>query len=258
MSYESKFKVSSNNTGVLPVAQTTYAGISRNHPDHSFPVQSYTIPIIGNMRLSELSSKLFSEIRPIKDGVSRLKAHYHDYYFHETSPNMIATSCFCARSSNLRNLSRVPCILRTMATTITPNEPSLGSSQPYEVVVRPADLANEIASDTTSDPFPRVLATSWLIAFMEIAPARIMQPCLGPGQLSVGARLDVTHTTPTPVGSKLTAATKFLGKEKKLYLFEMSARDEGGEIGRGTHARAIIDAARLGDGAQRRLQAPAV
>ena len=79
-----------------------------------------------------------------------------------------------------------------MATT--PNEPSIGPTQSYEVIVRPADLASEIASDAKSDPFPRVLATSRLIAFMESAAARVMQPCLGPGQLSVGARLDVTHT----------------------------------------------------------------
>ena len=85
-----------------------------------------------------------------------------------------------------------------------------------------------------------------------------MQPCLDPGQLSVGARLDVSHTAPTPVGGKVTAAAKFLGKEKKLYLFEVFARDEAGEVGCGTHARAIIDAARLEDGAQRRLQAPVV
>lgn len=169
---------------------------------------------------------------------------------------MLVTSCFRAQSSNLRNLYRPPSILRSMATTS--NEPPLGSTQSYEAVVRPADLASEIASDTTSDPFPRVLATSRLIAFMEIAAARIMQPCLDPGQLSVGARLDVSHTAPTPVGGKVTAAAKFLGKEKKLYLFEVFARDEAGEVGRGTHARAIIDAARLEDGAQRRLQAPVV
>ncbi|KAL2868889.1 thioesterase family protein [Aspergillus lucknowensis] len=137
------------------------------------------------------------------------------------------------------------------------NEPPLGSSQSYGVVVRPADLASEIASDVNSDRFPRVLATSRLIAFMEIAAARVLQPHLGPGQLSVGTRIDVTHTAPTPVGSEVTTEAKFIGKKDKLFVFEVLARDEAGEVGRGTHERAIVDIARLENGAQKRLQAPA-
>lgn len=93
------------------------------------------------------------------------------------------------------------------------NEPSSGSIQSYETVVRPGDLASEIASDSNSDPFPRVLATSRLIAFMEIAAARVLQPYLGPGRLSVGTRLDVAHKAPTPVGCKATTEAKFLGKK---------------------------------------------
>lgn len=159
-----------------------------------------------------------------------------------------------AQSDCLQKL-RIPCVLRNMSTTS--NEPPLGSSQSYEVVVRPADLASEIASDVNSDPFPRVLATSRLIAFMEVAAARVIQPHLGPAQLSVGTRLDVTHTAPTPLGSKVTTEAKFIGKNNKLFLFEVFARDEAGEVGRGTHERAIVDTARLEHGAQKRLQAPA-
>lgn len=138
------------------------------------------------------------------------------------------------------------------------NEPPSGSIQSYDVVVSPADLASEIASDSSSDPFPRVLATSRLVAFMEIAAARVLQPYLGPAQLSVGTRLDVAHTAPTPVGSKVTAEAKFVGRKEKLYLFEVFAKDEAGEVGRGTHERAIVDTARLENSAQKRLRVPAV
>lgn len=138
------------------------------------------------------------------------------------------------------------------------SEPSPGSTRSYEVIVQPADLASGIASDVTSDPFPRVLATSRLIAFMEIAASRVLQPHLDSTQLSVGTRVDITHMAPTPVGSKVLADAKFVGMNEKLYLFEVFARDETGEIGRGTHKRAIVDTARLENRAQKRLQTRAL
>lgn len=125
----------------------------------------------------------------------------------------------------------------------------------YDVVVQPADLASGIVStghDGHLDCFPRVLATSRLVAFMEIAAARVIRPHLGPGQLSVGTRVDVAHTAPTPVGGRVTAEARFVGRKGKLYLFEVSARDDAGEVGRGTHERAVVDTARLESGAQRR------
>jgi len=47
-----------------------------------------------------------------------------------------------------------------------------------------------------------------------------------------------------------------LGREGKLFLFEVAAADEGGEVGRGRHKRAIVNAARLENSAQRRITAP--
>lgn len=91
---------------------------------------------------------------------------------------------------------------------------------------------------------------------MEIASARILIPFLSPGQLSVGVSVDVTHNAPTPVGSKVEAESKYIGrtgKGEKLYEFEVVARDEGGEIGRARHVRAVVDARRLEEGAVKRV-----
>ncbi|KAE8363561.1 HotDog domain-containing protein [Aspergillus caelatus] len=122
---------------------------------------------------------------------------------------------------------------------------ALNTKRSYNVVVQRADLASEIALDTTTDKFPRVLATSKLIAFMEIAAARLLQSCLDEKQLSVGTRVDVAHSAPTPVGGKVTATAEFVGTNGKIFQFEVVARDEAGEIGRGTHERAIVDVERL-------------
>ena len=44
--------------------------------------------------------------------------------------------------------------------------------------------------------------------------------------------------------------------EGKFYRFEVSAEDEGGEIGRGSHQRAAIEGERLLLGAKRRRLQP--
>jgi predicted thioesterase len=101
--------------------------------------------------------------------------------------------------------------------------------------------------------FPEVFATSRMIALMEVAAASCLVPLLEEGELSVGVTVDVRHLAPTPVGATVTATARFLERvDGKLYRFEVVAADGGGEIGRGTHDRAIVKSARLLERAARR------
>ncbi|TMG84988.1 MAG: thioesterase [Betaproteobacteria bacterium] len=84
-----------------------------------------------------------------------------------------------------------------------------------------------------------------MIALMELAAARAMAPVLGDGENSVGVTVDIEHTSPTPAGGRVTAEAHYLGREGKLYLFEVVARDDAGIIGRGRHKRAVVDANRI-------------
>ena len=118
-------------------------------------------------------------------------------------------------------------------------ELEINASATAELVVGPADLASSIATEG-GDQFPAVLATARMIALMETAAARVLEPLLGPGELSVGVTVDITHSAPTPPGALVTANARYTGREGKLFVFEISARDEGGEIGRGSHKRAIL------------------
>jgi predicted thioesterase len=102
------------------------------------------------------------------------------------------------------------------------------------------------------DTFPAVFATSRMVALMEVAAARVLRPHLREGELSVGVTVDVVHTAATPPGATVTATARFVGKDGKLFLFEVSATDDAGEIGRGTHKRAVVAAERLVAGAARR------
>lgn len=73
--------------------------------------------------------------------------------------------------------------------------------------------------------------------------------------MCVGVSVDVAHGAPTPVGGKVTAEARYLGRtgpKEKLYDFEALAKYERGEIGRGKHVRAVVDASRLEGAAAKR------
>lgn len=130
-------------------------------------------------------------------------------------------------------------------------ELALNSTSEVSFPVTEADLASQISPDPT-DVFPPVFATARLVAFMELAAARLMRPLLGEGELSVGVSIETTHSFPTPLGARVRATAQFLGLEGKLYRFAVAAYDDAGEIGKGTHSRAIVSRERLIAGAARR------
>ncbi len=130
-------------------------------------------------------------------------------------------------------------------------EPQIGATASVGLVVGEADLASALVLGP-EDAFPRVLATSRMVALMELAAARLLRPLLAPGELSVGVTVDVIHSAATPEGVEVSAQARYLGREGKLFLFEIIARDLGGEIGRATHRRALISSERLAAGAIRR------
>jgi fluoroacetyl-CoA thioesterase len=134
----------------------------------------------------------------------------------------------------------------------TENELELNATGTAEILVEPEHLASALPIEM-GDAFPAVFATARMIGLMEIAAARVLQPLLGPGELSVGVTVDITHNAPTPPGAKVTATARYAGREGKLFLFEVSAADPGGEIGRGWHKRAIVSSERLQSSAAKRI-----
>jgi fluoroacetyl-CoA thioesterase len=132
-------------------------------------------------------------------------------------------------------------------------EPEIGASAMVDLVVRESDCASALKlSDDPRDNFPAVFATTRMIALMELAGARILHPLLRPGEMSVGAHVDVSHTAATPIGAKVTATATYRERDGKLFVFDVIAHDPAGEIGRGTHKRAIVSRDRLIAGASKR------
>ncbi|HWZ85263.1 MAG TPA: thioesterase [Thermoanaerobaculia bacterium] len=130
-------------------------------------------------------------------------------------------------------------------------DPTLHAIGTARLVVAASDLASAFRLGP-EDAFPPVFATARMVALMELAAARILAPVLGPGEFSVGVTVDVSHTAATPEGAEVVATARFLGRQDRLFAFEVVAQDAGGEIGRGTHRRAVVSGDRLLRGAVRR------
>ena len=130
-------------------------------------------------------------------------------------------------------------------------DPNVGATATARMVAGASDLASAFRLGP-EDAFPPVFATARMVALMELAAARILAPLLGPGEFSVGVTVDVSHTAATPEGVEVVATARYLGREGKLFSFEVVARDRGGEIGRAAHRRAVVSGDRLVGGALRR------
>jgi fluoroacetyl-CoA thioesterase len=132
------------------------------------------------------------------------------------------------------------------------SEPAVGEEGSASLVVGEGDLASGLAS-LPGEAYPAVFATTRMIGLMELAAGRVLKPHLADGELSVGVHLDVRHTAATLPGATVTARARYLGREGKLYRFEVWAEDPGDEVGRGHHSRAAVATARLLEGASRRV-----
>ena len=126
-----------------------------------------------------------------------------------------------------------------------------GDKLSFEYRVVSTDLASGIGI-CDSDVFPAVLSTARMIALMEVVSARLLQPLLKEGELSVGINVNVDHLSATPCGTLITLETEFNGMQGKFYSFHVSLYDAAGLAGKGIHTRAIVNANRLVDGAEKR------
>lgn len=91
----------------------------------------------------------------------------------------------------------------------------------------------------------RVLATPWMIAFMERTARRLLGDLLPAGYSSVGVRVDVQHLAPSPVGSTVKAKAEVTNLEGWKVDFTIQAWDGFEKIGEGYHQRVVIDEARF-------------
>ena len=111
----------------------------------------------------------------------------------------------------------------------------IGMKGRAETLVTPDNTAQAAGSGLLP-----VFATPWMAALMENAAVQAVQGVLSPEEGTVGTRLDVTHDAATPVGMKVWAEAEVTAVEGRKLTFSVSAFDEAGKSGGGTHQRFVI------------------
>jgi predicted thioesterase len=91
----------------------------------------------------------------------------------------------------------------------------------------------------------RVLATPWMITYMERVARSFLGELLPQGLSSVGVHVDVYHLAPAAVGSRVKVCAEVLSLEGSRVSFRVDAWDEAEKIGTGQHERVVIDEARF-------------
>lgn len=90
-----------------------------------------------------------------------------------------------------------------------------------------------------------VFSTPAMIDLMEHAARESLRAHLDDGEESVGVDVQINHTSATPPRTEVTAEARVTKVDKNVISFEVTARDPWGEIGRGTHRRAVIKTAKF-------------
>ena len=85
-----------------------------------------------------------------------------------------------------------------------------------------------------------VFATPALVALAEKTCWMSVAAALDEGCGTVGTRLDVSHDSATPVGMQVWAEAEVTAVDGRKLTFAVTAYDEAGPIGKGTHERFII------------------
>lgn len=114
-------------------------------------------------------------------------------------------------------------------------EITVGMKGAADTVVERGDTALEVGSGELL-----VYATPCMAAMMEGAACAAIAPALKEGQTSVGTLLHIAHTAATPVGLEVRAEAEVVKVEGRKITFHLTAYDEAGEIGSGTHQRVLV------------------
>ena len=127
-------------------------------------------------------------------------------------------------------------------------EITVGMKAEVSTLVEREDTAKEVGSGSLL-----VYATPCMVALMEGAACEAIEEALGEDKTTVGIELNIQHTSATPVGLEVRAEAEVTAVDGKIITFELRAFDEAGEIGKGTHKRAIVPVQKFLDRAYAKL-----
>lgn len=114
-------------------------------------------------------------------------------------------------------------------------EIKIGMTGNASTVAEREDTAYEVGSGSLL-----VYATPCMVALMEGAACDAISEALPEEKTSVGTQLEISHISATPVGLEVRAEAEVTEVEGNTITFRVTAYDEAGKIGEGTHKRVIV------------------
>lgn len=101
-------------------------------------------------------------------------------------------------------------------------------------------VTHDLTAKTIGSGTLEVLATPMMIAKMEEAAWTAVAHHLEEGSGTVGTLMNAQHLSATPVGMAVTCKAELTEVDGRRLVFQVTAWDAKGPIGRGVHERAII------------------
>lgn len=124
-------------------------------------------------------------------------------------------------------------------------DPKIGSDFQSRFRVKP-----EHTITLAGQALPAVLATPWLIWFMEHAALELLQPFLEPGEITVGTHVDIEHLGGALLDEEVVCTARLIHQEGGLFSFRVEAHSNEECLAKGIHKRRVVEVERLA----RRLQ----
>ena len=123
---------------------------------------------------------------------------------------------------------------------MTPSGPRVGKVGQRVFGVERKHLIDFLGADT-----PPVLATPFLILFLEQTARLTAQEDLAEGWTTLGVEISVKHLAPTPLGCDVTCTARVVGSEDGLLSYQIEAHDGTEKIAQGFHRRRVVEVARF-------------
>ncbi len=108
-------------------------------------------------------------------------------------------------------------------------------------------VTGEFAVDFMGHDGARVLATPFLIGYLELAARNAVKDHLDDGLDTVGTHVDVRHLAPTPLGMSVTFHAEVTRVDNRRIVYRIWAEDEDEKVAEGVHERFVVDVGRFGE-----------
>jgi fluoroacetyl-CoA thioesterase len=105
---------------------------------------------------------------------------------------------------------------------------------------------------------PAVLATPWLIAYLEYTARDAIAPLLDANERSVGTFIEVEHLAPAPEGFNVKCRARVIHVDGPTITFQVDAHDGVEVIAKGIHRRRVIDVDRFARRVEKKKETSAV